>query len=159
MIKGQTLLLVLFLLLLVSALVTGLVVMLRADIKIRSCQREGMAALYLAQAAVERGKIEVLRRCWNDGDTFTIVNSADLDEPGDNYQFRYDVFISNPAPPAVVTRRTIRGTGRVLDATGAHEIAHREINLDVDGIDDSAPADGIDDDGIGNEVAWTWQEI
>jgi len=62
--KGQSFLLVYFLLITVIILVGALGVMLVAEIRTRIQEREGLAALYLAQAGVERAKVELRYSSW-----------------------------------------------------------------------------------------------
>jgi hypothetical protein len=151
--RSQALLFVFFLLLIVSILVGALAVMWKAEIGMRNFERESMIAFYLAQAAIERGKIEVLYGYWAPG-VYVISNQNDLDLSGDNYQFIYDIEITNNGG----TSRTIKGTGRVLDLSG-NEIARREIEVIVNGIEDNLPPYGVDDDLSGREQRWSWREL
>ena len=127
--------------------------------QISSSQELSSQALYLAQAGIERAKIEVLYAYWPTGIEYTtaINDQADLDIPGDNYQFRYDMEITTPASG---NTRIIRATGRILDLAN-NEIARREIEITIDDIEDVIPpgGDGTDDDNSGTVVPWTWQEI
>lgn len=153
--KAQALLFVLFVLAVFGVLSGALTVMWQTELQMRSSEREGLLAFYLAQAAVERAKIMVLYGYWVPN-TYTINNQNDLDVAGDNYQFLYDITIITPAG----TTRTITGTGRVLDLAG-NQIARREIQVVVTGISDTVPlgGDGQDDDLSGAVQNWSWQEI
>ena len=149
--RAQTLLLVLFLLVLAGVLVAGLARMWQAEISMRSLERDGLIAFYLAQAGIERAKVEVL------GDVGLSGNSAwhnDLDIMGDNYNFRYNFNVA-----ILGTQRTLIGTGEVLD-TNNNLLAHREITVTIDGIDDTNSASPPQDtDYSGTVVAWSWREI
>lgn len=162
--RAQALLFVLFLILILGIITAALATMWEADMRTRVKEDEGLKAFYLAQAGVERGKIEVLYGYWPTGTptVYNITNQNDLDLAGDEYQFLYDIVITTPASG---TTRTIVGIGRVLNLSG-NEIARREIQVIVDGVRDlvdngtgAPPPDGIDDDTTGNQAGWSWQEI
>jgi hypothetical protein len=57
--KGQALLLVLFMFIIVSILTGALAGMWTAEIKTRSLERDSLAAFYLAQAGIENGKLAI----------------------------------------------------------------------------------------------------
>ncbi|MBU4305106.1 MAG: hypothetical protein KJ893_05760 [Candidatus Omnitrophica bacterium] len=151
--RGQVLLFVFFLLLVVGILSSGISVLWQADTGIRTQEQFGSIAFYLAQGAVERAKAEVLRGYWAAG-TSTISDQNDLDIASDPQQYLYSIQIINSGG----TTRTLTGTGRVLDLAG-NEIAYRQIRVIVDGIQDSALPAGEDDDLTGTNQAWTWREI
>lgn len=138
--------------------------MWESGVQISSSQELGSQALYLAQAGIERAKIEVFYGYWPTGSeyTTTINNQSDLDISGDNYQFRYDMEITTPDSG---NTRTIRATGRILDLAN-NEIVRRRIEIAVDDIQDLVdnvtglpPPDGIDDDLLGTQIVWSWVEI
>lgn len=150
--KGQALFFALFLLAIFGALSGTLAVMWETQNRVRALDRDGSFALYLAQAGIERAKIMVLSGYWTVG-TYNITDQNDLDIAGDNYQFLYDVRITNGGGAT----RTLRGTGRVLDLAG-NELSHREVQMVAIGISDVAPPIGQDDDMAGSPVAWSWRE-
>jgi hypothetical protein len=149
---GQALLFVIFLLALAGILAPAVAAIWGNEMRLRSLEARGLSAFYLAQAGIERAKIMVLSGYWTAGD-YNITNQNDLDVAGDNYQFLYDMKITNSGAAA----RTLKGTGRVLDLAG-NNLAHREIQMVVDGISDTSPVDGFDDDMTGSAVTWSWQE-
>jgi len=155
--SGQVLIFVFFLLLIIGILAGSLAVMWQSQIKTFSSEKEGLIAFYLAQAGIERGKIEVLYGYWSAG-TYNINNQNNLDLAGDNYQFFYDIVIVNPMPGGGGTTRRLTATGRVLDLAN-NEIARRQIQVDVSGIQDLVPPVNIDDDLLGSIVAWSWREL
>lgn len=171
--KGQALLLVFLLLLIVGIMIGALASMWQAEIKIRSSEREGLIAFYLAQAGVERAKIELVSangmsltgagRCPDVGSAPPCPASTDpqgypdLDIAGDNYTSYY-YFQVEPYPvPGYPNRRVITGTGRVLDGIG-DVVGYREVEVVVDNIEDTVPPIGTDDDNSGISVAWSWRE-
>lgn len=151
--RGQVLLFVFFLLLVVAILSSGIAMLWQADTGIRSQEQFGATALYLAQGALERAKAEVLRGYWTSG-TSTISDQNDLDIASDAYQYLYSIQIVN----AGGTLRTLTGTGRVLDQSG-NEMAYRQISVIVDGIEDTVLPAGEDDDLTGTNQPRTWREI
>lgn len=62
--KGQVILLVMFLLALSGTLIGGLSIMWRNEINIRSLEKNNLLAFYIAQAGIERAKIE-LKSNWD----------------------------------------------------------------------------------------------
>ncbi|MBI4846904.1 MAG: hypothetical protein HY810_10620 [Candidatus Omnitrophica bacterium] len=152
--NGQALIFVFFLLLLVGILSSSLSALWRSQINIRAQERSGIIAFYLAQAAVERGKVEVLYGYWLAG--ATIANQNDLDTAGDGFQFLYDVIITSPGT-AGANSRDITGIGRVLDLNNT-EIARRQAQIIIDNIEDTVAPVNEDDDLSGTVVSWSWQE-
>jgi type II secretory pathway pseudopilin PulG len=162
--RGQVFIFVFLLMMIVGILAAGVAITWQAKTQVQALQRQSLIAFYLAQAGIERGKIEVLYGYWSAG-TYNINNQNDLDLAGDNYQFFYDIVIVNPMPGGGGTTRRLTATGRVLDLAG-NEIACRQIQVDVSGIQDLVnngtglpPPDGIDDNLSGSIGAWTWREI
>lgn len=149
---GQAMFFALFILAVFGALSAGLAVMWESEMRTRASDRDGLTAFYLAQAGIERAKRAALSCCWAAG-TYNTTGQSGLDVAGDNYQFLYDMSITNGGG----TTRTLIGTGRVLDLAG-NELAHREIQMSAGGISDAAPADGLDDDMAGSPQAWSWRE-
>ena len=153
-------------LLLGTVLAGGLYSMWQSSIEIFSLERDSLQAFYLAQAAIERAKIATLYDFWSTGThNRPITGNATEDPDGDgffedlaiafvpNYRYQYNFRVVNPGG----TQRQLTGRGRVLD--GADRIvAVRSITLTIDGISDTAPADGVDDYLTGTVVARTWRE-
>ncbi len=157
--KAQVMVFVLFITGVIAVISGALTIMWESEMKTRSSEREGLIAFYLAQAAVERGKILVL--C-DVGFVGSPNNNAvpQLYTSAGAYQFFYDIIITNPSPsspPLGPASRRIEGIGRVLNSAGM-EIARREIQVDVTGIVDSVPPVLQDDDLTGSVVAGSWQE-
>ncbi|TAN62306.1 hypothetical protein EPN16_01895 [bacterium] len=150
---GQAMLFALFILAVFGALSAGLAAMWESEMRTRASDRDSLIALYLTQAGIERAKMLVLSGYWAPG-TYTIASQNGLDVAGDNYQFLYDIGITNSGG----TARTLIGTGRVLDLSG-NELARREIQITVNGISDILPLDGLDDNMSGSPQAWSWREI
>ena len=144
---------VLFIIGVVSVISGALTIMWESEMRTRSSEREGLTAFYLAQAAIERGKILALYNYWLAG-SYNVLNNNELDDPFDAYQFFYDIIITNSGG----TSRTIQGIGRVLNSGGT-EIARREIQVTVTGIVDAVSPTFQDDDLTGGVSAWSWQEI
>lgn len=151
--KAQVMVFVLFIIGVVSVISGALTIMWESEMRTRSSEREGLTAFYLAQAAIERGKILVLYNYWLAG-SYNVLNNNELDNPVDAYQFFYDIIITNSGGAS----RTIHGIGRVLDSGGT-EIARREIQVTVTGIVDAVAPTFQDDDLTGGISAWSWQEI
>lgn len=151
--KAQVMVFVLFITGVISVISGALTIMWESEMKTRSSEREGLTAFYLAQAAVERGKILVLYNYWGAG-IYNVLNNNELDNPADAYQFFYDIIITNSGG----TSRIIQGIGRVLNSAGI-EIAHREIQVTVTGIQDSVPPVWQDDDLTGGVSVWSWEEV
>ncbi len=150
--NAQLLITVLFLLLMVGTLAGALAALWPAEIRMRVEERQGLIAFYLAQAGIERAKIEVI----NDVTLFgTSAWLNDLDLAGDSYTFRYNFNVVIMGP-----QRRLIGRGEVLDLNN-NLLAQREIEVRINGIVDVNPpgGDGIDDDGLASLVSWSWQEI
>ncbi|MBU1044478.1 MAG: hypothetical protein KJ915_08810 [Candidatus Omnitrophica bacterium] len=150
--RGQALLFAFFLLMLLGMLTAALASLWQAEIKIRDEDKSATVAFYLAQAGVERAKIEVIYNVALSG-TYGWYN--DLEIAGDNYIFRYNFSVAISGQ-----ERTLVGTGEVLDLSG-NVLAHKEISVVVEGIADTViPFDGIDDvPGDNQMIQWTWQVI
>ncbi|MCG2711381.1 MAG: hypothetical protein L6416_03545 [Candidatus Omnitrophica bacterium] len=151
--RGQALLFAFLLLMLLGILTAAVASLWQSEIKIRDEDKLATFAFYLAQAGVERAKIEVIYNVALSG-SYGWYN--DLDIAGDNYIFRYNFSAAIISP----TERALVGTGEVLDLSG-NILAHKEISVIVDGIADTVvPFDGIDDVPADNQMAqWTWQVI
>jgi Tfp pilus assembly protein PilX len=103
--KSQTLIVVLVLLFLGTIIGTGLMRMWETEVRTNSVSDDGRLALYLAQAAVERGKYE-LRQNWNYAGEATPVTMG---------TGRYTIGIDfvSAGPPE---RKRVTGTGWVREA-------------------------------------------
>lgn len=159
--KGQAIFFVLFLLAVLAAISGALVIMWDVEIQARSSERDGLVALTLAEAAVERAKIELINNI-NLTDAGTCPGSPgcplvcppacpapappygypdlDPDYPSypnlaaDNYIYYYYFRVDSGGAPA---QRRLIGIGEVRDSTGGIVLGHREISITVDGITDS----------------------
>lgn len=159
--KAQALLFVLFLFLITGALLGALTVMWNAAARISGYNFYGDIAFYLAQAGVERAKVEVLDNYWTacnewlpgpgSNDWYT-----DMDVSGDNYTYEYNFHIINSSGHSSDLRH-LTGQGRVRDAGGS-VIAFRELGATVEDIVDTPPRDGFDDDLSGEVKAYSWRE-
>lgn len=151
--KSQAMFFVLFILAVLSVLSAGLAVMWQSEMRTRASDRDGLIAFYLAQAGIERAKMEILNNVTFSGNAPGWY--TDLDVVGDNYTFNYNCSLT--IPPGFPNRRTIIGRGEILDTAG-NLLAHREIQVTVDGIIDG-DSDGADDNGLATLQAWSWREI
>ena len=156
--KGQVLLFVLFTMLLLGILSAGLSAVWQTSIDTYTLERDNLKVFYLAQAAVERAKIDIL----NDVTTGlrpgpAITNwYSDLDDGTDNftYQYRYslDLLPAGTERTQRPNRRVITGIGELLDGN-SNMIAHKEIMCYIDGLADGADAGTADDDMTANQAA------
>ncbi|MDD5729545.1 MAG: hypothetical protein PHN57_00240 [Candidatus Omnitrophica bacterium] len=154
--KGQVLIFVLFFLAIISVILGSTAVMWSSELKMRSGIRDRMIALYLAQAAVERAKVEIVRDVTLTGDKPNSGNDdlasswyQELDIAGDNYTFRYKYNVTING-----LQRTIIGRGRVVDSTNKL-LAEKDIVVIVSGIQDDGT--GKDKNPPNNTVT-NWQE-
>ena len=139
--KGQALLFVFFLLLIVGILAGALAVMWPAEIKTRGLERDGLIAFYLAQAGVERAKIELAyNETWTGGGPYSFGGGT------------YTVSVQNVAcPPGPYnTCREITSIGRIASV-------ERRITCTVSL--DKPPLDPPDTPGDEEMVSWSWREI
>ena len=158
--KSQALILAIFIMFIGSVISVGLMHMWEPTMMANSLQKQNLIAFYLAQAGVERAKVEILKNVDFLGSSF-----PDLDIAGDNYNFYYECSVSRSG-----TKRYITGRGFVYernsDGSDGKLLVHREVAVTVDGISDLVnnstglpPPDGIDDDLSGSIVSGSWQEI
>lgn len=188
-IKAQALIFAIFLLIIVGILATALLHMWESEVQIPSLQKYSLQAFYLAQAGIERAKIDILNNVnlaggtgpnsYNSGGLYDL----DPDYPAfvadpinnhlydDGYVFRYEYTITDLSGG---TDREIVGIGEVLEFIdngpdgvegtaddNVNILGHREIEVTIDGIADTvAPFDGADDvPGDNAVVSWSWHEI
>ena len=161
--KAQILLFVMFVMAIAGVFGVLLADMWEKEQIVRSTDRDTLIAFYLAQAGVERAKVEILYAVDLVGDS---ASYSDLDDSNDNYNFYYSFNVAISG-----TQRTLIGRGDVyerrLDSSDGTHLAHRRIYVEIDGIVDNVdnvtgmpPPDGIDDDFDDNsQVTGTWQEI
>lgn len=133
--RGQALIFVFFLLVIVGILAGALANMWQAEIQTRTAERDGLIAFYLAQAGIERAKIEARNG------VITAPNWSSAQTLGDG---RYYFYIENIG----ANQRLLRSIGQRLDSSG-NVIAERRIEVRVQGI--GAPPE--------SQVSWSWQEI
>lgn len=102
--KAQAILLVLFLLALAGTLIVGLSGMLRAEVRMRALEQNGVYAFYLAQAGIERAKIELVNNWENWGGL--------LAEPLGAGTYDISISVSSLVPDG----KCIVSSGRVRDS-------------------------------------------
>lgn len=133
--KGQALIFVFFLLLIVGILAGALANMWQVEIKVRSLEKDGLIAFYLAQAGIERAKIEA---------RLGVITAPNWSSPQSLVGGRYYYYIEDVGG----NQRILRSIGQRLDNSG-NVIAERRIEVRVQGI--GAPPE--------SQVSWSWQEI
>ena len=149
--RTQTLISVVFFLLIVGILAAILTGVWQGYITISSRLRYRVVAFYLAQAGVERAKIRVLKNVNFSGDSGWYT---DLDDhPNDDVTFRYKFLVRKIGS----NQREIKGIGEVLSAN-SNILARRKIVLVVEGVKDLQPPYGEDDDFKANVVNGSWRE-
>jgi hypothetical protein len=157
--KGQTMILVVFLLALLTILTTGLHELWQMNMPTYKAARYGLQAFYLAQAGIERAKLAALGTVT----TFTEPLCGDTTTQSCGYcyyimqdngtgflpcsqthalpmKYLYNFTVTNIGG----NQRTVTGRGRVLDLANT-TIAQRQISLTID-----IAAPGV--------VADSWQE-
>jgi hypothetical protein len=151
--KGQALFFVFLLLLIVGILSGALASMWQAEIKIRSLDKEGLIAFYLAQAGTERAKIELRWDPVWDPDGGVFYNLPSL---GSEWGYAVDVIpvAGQPGQRDILCRGGKRNDVTVpWNSTEELEI-ERRITVRIEGLDTPPPITG--DDG---EIGWSWREI
>ena len=134
---------VFFLLLLTMILGSALAVMWTAESKSRRIQRESLRAFYLAQAGIERGKIELAYdETWLGGGAYPLGDGE--------YEIISVINVVCPAGP-YDTCREITSVGRIRDA-------ERRITIRVS-LDTFPPLDPPNTPGDEEQLPWSWQEI
>ncbi len=113
MAAGQALLFAIYMLSLSVILAGALAAMWGAQTRTRSLSRDGLIAFYLAQAGIERAKIE--------GSSGANLWRSDLDISGDKYTFQYSYEISG---------NTFTATGQVLDLNNV-VLGERKIQVNI----------------------------
>ncbi|MCD6228539.1 MAG: hypothetical protein J7K17_03605 [Candidatus Omnitrophica bacterium] len=147
----QALIFTVFMIALVAIIGIGLWNLWEPVLQIHSLHQENLIAFYLAQAGIERAKVEVLNNVNLSG---TSSWFTDLDpDPSDSYQLRYRFRIQSGG----ADKRILRGDGQIFDTNRSQVIAFRQINVTVDGILD-VDGDGKDDDNKGGIVSDSWFE-
>ncbi len=131
--KAQTLLMVMFLLAIFGILAGGVTVMWQTDLQSRAAERNGLVAFYLAQAGIERAKVEAR--------VGYIGTSAWINLGGGRYQFSVSDIGGN--------QRLLRCFGQALSPSGT-VIGERGIEVEVGGMGTPPPADDA-------QVGWTWR--
>lgn len=166
--RGQVLIFVIFLLVLTGVLTFGLHLLWQTHSMTMALERDNLISFYLAQAAVERGKIATLYGFWTAG-SYTRPVAGDATEDPDNdacyndldlaaspdHRLKYNFTVQNTG----ADQRVIRGRGYVMNAAD-QVISSRQINITVSGIADTvAPLNQEDSNSGDNQcVAQSWQE-
>jgi Tfp pilus assembly protein PilX len=143
--KGQTMILIIFLLAILTILTTGLHELWQANMPTYTAARYGMQAFYLAQAGIERAKLAALNTTAN----FTEPLCADTTNQSCGYcyyimyenvtpfptcsqtnalpiKYLYNFTVTNIGG----TQRQLFGRGLVLDSANT-TLAARQINLTI----------------------------
>lgn len=168
--KSQVLIFVIFIMLIAGTFGVLLSDMWSDEQGIRAGHRDSLVAFYLANAALEKGKIAILYDVANvnniidtsvngteghwPGPTADDWEEAELDLAGDSRTFRFNFSVDDLAGPQIY----ITGRGEVLDSNN-NVIAHREIEVQVEGIEDIVAPVGTDDDLLATRVGTSWTEI
>jgi type II secretory pathway pseudopilin PulG len=164
--RGQVLLFIILVLGVIGILAGSLAVMWQSEVRSRSLARQRMIAFYLAEAGLERAKIEVLRNV----DTKTCPGGTGCPAsafPGyreldpdltDNFTHYYyfEILAGSNAQ-----QRILVGRGEITDANGV-VLSSKSVQVEVQGIIDNPPpagGDGVDDDGSASVVNDTWEEL
>lgn len=182
--KTQALLLIIFLLFLISTVISGLSPMLLRDINIRSTQQYGGIAYNLALTGIEKAKVAILyhEECGStcDYNHSNYCTAGTCTKPGapynwyyasggktcsasDNYcdtafpsglMFRYQYSVTNPGSGS--TTRNLTATGQVLGDYN-NVLAQKTISCTVIGITTTSTADDGDLSGIVKPNTWKEQ--
>jgi Tfp pilus assembly protein PilX len=116
--KGQALLVTLLLVLILAILTGGLAAMWQSEVQIRAFEKNNLIAFYLAQAGLERAKIEA---------QYSITPSAsEITLAGGTYS-------RTIVSPMDANQKVLTGIGRVYD-TASNIVAERRISVTVHGI-------------------------
>lgn len=127
--KGQTILFVLFLLAVLGILSGTTAVMWQSELMTRSSEKEGLAALYIAQAGLERGKI------WAKYNSPPYASGAIAMTGG-----QYSITVIDLGG----SKWRVTSVGQAL--SGGQVVAERDITVDIQ-------LPGY------TQVGWTWREI
>jgi len=151
--KGQILITVFLLLLIVSVLGGALTIMWMSEIKTSQAQNDATRAFYMANAGIERGKLILL------GDVTTAAGwYPTLPSPNDWYLLtgygRYKFKIS----AAGAGKKNISAIGEALNSSN-NSLAQRRLTVKVDGITDGADAGSEDDDFTMTIMTDSWKEL
>jgi len=125
--KGQALILVFFLLLVVGTLAGALSHMLNSRIQVQGHQEKSSSAFFLAQSAIERAKIEAV----NDPALSGWQPCADDDNSACWYQELSDGWYKYNITNIGSNARLLEAKGRVLDL-GNKVLAERQLAVEVD---------------------------
>ncbi|MFH1339346.1 MAG: hypothetical protein ABIH40_05845 [Candidatus Omnitrophota bacterium] len=147
--KGQALLLVFLLLLIVGILVSALASMWQAEIRVRSLEKEGLGAFYLAQAGIERAKIE-LKTDWDwigmDTNNDDVADNSEKESMGGGYYW-VDIVARDDSDPA--HRRA------TSEAHGWINGSHRAIRIELEK-EETNPGPPPTYDY--HPIPWSWRE-
>ncbi|MFH0790309.1 MAG: hypothetical protein V2A64_01610 [Candidatus Omnitrophota bacterium] len=139
--KAQAMIFVLFILAVFGAIAGALTVMWQTEIQTRSAEKDSLSAIYLAQAGIERAKLELAyNEAWPGAGPFAFA--------GGTYNISVLAIACPPGP---------YNTCREITSTGLINAADRRIVVDVSL--DSPPPDPPDTAGDEAVLPWTWREI
>ncbi len=143
--KGQAILLVLFLVLIIGILSAALSSMWQSEINTRTLGRDSLTAFYMAQSGLEEAKIWARRNPDSGSWPSLPYDSGWVNFTGGRYRF----FVEDSGG----LNRRIYNRGQKLDSAG-NVAAERQISLDVSGIENPFlnPADD-------QQVSFSWREI
>jgi len=148
--KGQALLFVFFLLLIVGILGGALANMWQAEINTRFSEKEGLIAFYLTQAGIERAKIE-LKTDWDwmgmDSDNDNVADNSERESLGDG-SYWVDIVNRDDSDPAH-RQATVEAHGWIGNS-------HRVIQIELER-EETNPGPPPTYDY--HPVPWSWQEI
>ena len=137
--KSQAMIFILFVTAVFAILGSGLASMWESELRTRSSDRDGLIALYLAQAGIEEAKIWIRN---NPGGLFP------FNSPWQNFgSGRYGYTVNTLGG----VNRNIISAGQTLDAA-ANPIAERQISLQITNIE-TPNIDTAND----IQAAWSWR--
>ena len=154
--NAQALIAVILLLAVLGIFVGALGTMWEAELKTRTLERDGMQALYLAQAGMERGKTWVSNNITANG-CFPTPCVSPPSLPGWYY---LPTSVVNQRYRFVITDlgadlRLIESYGEVLDSNG-NLLASRALQVQIQGIGTGGGGDPKDNDAI---TSGSWREF
>lgn len=139
--KAQAMIFILFILAVFGAIAGALTLMWQTEIQTRSAERDALTAVYIAQAGIERGKIELANNeAWPGAGPFAFA--------GGTYNIAVAAIACPPGP--YNTCREITSIGLI---NGAERRVVAEVSLDRP---PPSPPDTAGDEDV---LPWSWREI